>query len=221
MAIAQAAAKIHVPASAVDKKTNAEELSYWLQQFEWKKQTKMDGQTLKLMTQLKKDIGKFVTTTPNTVLVHGDLHMENLLKTKTGKYSVLDWDYQSYGRPERDTWWVCLRPADIKSACRSYKATASKPIDEKLVTAYGLVVRLRWYAAALERQKKRPSQLKSDAPVIRIAAGIARLAKSLYDLTGKQIYADTVAVFSNTEKHRSRPKIRPSSSCKPLAPPPP
>jgi Ser/Thr protein kinase RdoA (MazF antagonist) len=157
-----------------------------------------------------------ITPSPNTTtLLHGDFNPSNILKRENGSYGLIDWDLQSYGRPELDLWYgfsfsqpQLFRERPTKRLCDAYNASAPKPIIEGLLVAYGLAQLLRNYYHQLNDPKIRLSQMRREQILGDIKPRITGLAHRMHQLTGKRIYKDVQREFSKATYPERRPLRR-------------
>ncbi|MGB9153151.1 MAG: aminoglycoside phosphotransferase family protein [Alphaproteobacteria bacterium] len=220
-ALAQIAAKIHVRVDAADKKIeDGPKLIV-------SRPLGLDQRTFALLAALEKDIKKLTPPGQTTTLLHGDLFPQNVLKSAAGKYGVIDWDHQKFGRPERDIWGAFhMQPQRIREYCNLYNATAKHPIDERLVVAHALTSCAHAYTGALARNNEQPdtgkparnkttrySKFKRSQTLATLETRIVDLAKIMHQLTGKKAYAEAAKDFSGSQNPLGRPiaaRIKPN-----------
>ena len=172
--------------------------------FNWNEQIAWDESSHELLNRLHKDIADNSQPLDKVTLLHGDFHPENVLQSSRG-YSIIDWDQQMYGRPEMDVWlFMSLRPQHMEQYCAAYNESATQPLNENLVVAYGLTAATKAYSRHLKATAGNSLDLGASQIPDLTASGfelqIHELAQRMYQLTGHRIYAETAQRFSNFYK---------------------
>ena len=63
---------------------------------------------LKINSDLAYDLGKIVAEVHNARILHGDLHSDNILVTRSGGIKIIDWEYSCFVPKENGTKYVTL-----------------------------------------------------------------------------------------------------------------
>ena len=114
----------------------------------------------------------------NEVLIHGDLNVTNIIKDKSGKWRLIDWELSRYTQIETEIaaliWAHCKNEQDIAELLNSELCGNGKTTIALMTLARGLDVstwRTKWINSLCEKEEKMDlyhSELEEDWSKIRI-----------------------------------------------------
>ena len=179
--IAVAASKIHVPVQDIEFPN-----STIFERFDSKKMVPGENEVI---ANLQNDISGIESEKKMTVLLHKDLHGSNILEGPNGKLSVIDWDEAAYGRAETDiAYTFSMLPERVPELCQIYNSGTEHMIDERLIYAHGL-------AGMLDVNTTLRPESTDHQRLSATRERISVLAEKMYQITGKNIYAETARDF--------------------------
>jgi aminoglycoside phosphotransferase (APT) family kinase protein len=128
----------------------------------------------------------------NTVLVHGDFRLGNLMVGPDGLRGVFDWEFAHIGEPAEDLAWPCVRswrfgqdtqrlggigqPDELFAA---YEELSGRTIDRRAVAYWEILGNLRWAVGCIAQANR---HLSGQAPSLELASLGRRAAEMELEL---------------------------------------
>jgi aminoglycoside phosphotransferase (APT) family kinase protein len=137
---------------------------------------------------------------PQTVLLHGDFRIGNLMVGPEGLRGVFDWEFAHVGDPAEDLAWPCVRswrfghddrrlggvgtPKDFFAA---YEAAGGRPVDHSAVHYWEIVGNLRWAVGCIAQADRHLSGRAASIELASLGRRTAEMELELLDLIEKTL----------------------------------
>ena len=105
-----------------------------------------------------------VPATTETVLVHGDFRVGNLMIGPEGLRGVFDWEFAHVGDPAEDLAWPCVRSwrfgqdqlrlggvGDVEEFFTSYEQASGRAVDRRAIAFWEILGNFRWAIGCIQQ----------------------------------------------------------------------
>jgi aminoglycoside phosphotransferase (APT) family kinase protein len=137
---------------------------------------------------------------PQTVLLHGDFRIGNLMVGPEGLRGVFDWEFAHIGDPAEDLAWPAVRswrfghddqrlggvgrPEDFFAA---YEAAGGRPVDRRAVHYWEIAGNLRWAVGCIAQADRHLSGQAASIELASLGRRTAEMELELLDLIEKSL----------------------------------
>ncbi|MBC5809512.1 MAG: phosphotransferase family protein [Candidatus Eremiobacteraeota bacterium] len=135
-----------------------------------------------------------------TVFLHGDFRMGNVIVGASGLRAVLDWEFAHAGDPHEELAWFCVRAwrfgndaleaggiASREEWLAAYEIASGRRLDRERIAAYEIMGNVRWAIGALMQARRHLSGQETSielASLGRVAAEMESEALRMVEAAG-------------------------------------
>lgn len=135
---------------------------------------------------------------PETVLVHGDFRLGNMVVGPEGLRAVLDWEFASVGDPHEDLAWPFVRDwrfgmdafrfggiSDGSDFLKAYEAESGRRVDPRRLSYWEALGNFRWALGCLTQAHRHLSGVEPSVELASLGRKSAEMELEMLDLISK------------------------------------
>lgn len=136
--------------------------------------------------------------TTETVLVHGDFRVGNLMIGPEGLRGVFDWEFAHVGEPAEDLAWPCVRSwrfgqdqlrfggvGDAEEFFTAYEQASGRAVDRRAIAYWEILGNFRWAVGCIQQAQRHLSGQAVSIELASLGRRTAEMELELLDLIEK------------------------------------